>query len=81
MRPSSKFFPLTNEKPLRCKQAIKVAAGQNPNDINTSAIAKSMGLTQGALFRHLPARMQSGRLMLAAVLVTLLGLRVYVHLF
>lgn len=31
---------------------IELAAEQNPNCITTAAIAKRMGLTQGALFRH-----------------------------
>ncbi len=31
---------------------IELAAEQNPCDITTAAIAKRMGLTQGALFRH-----------------------------
>ena len=33
-----------------------MAAEQNPNDITTAAIAKRMGLTQGALFRHFPSK-------------------------
>lgn len=35
---------------------ITLAATQNPGDITTSAIAKRMGLTQGALFRHFPTK-------------------------
>lgn len=33
---------------------IELAARHNPGDITTSAVAKQMGLTQGALFRHFP---------------------------
>lgn len=33
---------------------VKLAAEQNPGDITTSAIAKQMNVTQGALFRHFP---------------------------
>ncbi|HFB64287.1 MAG TPA: TetR/AcrR family transcriptional regulator [Aeromonadales bacterium] len=33
---------------------IELAARQNPSDITTSAIAKHMKVTQGALFRHFP---------------------------
>jgi|SRR5690554_1844139 len=33
---------------------VALAAEQNPSDITTTAIAKHMGLTQGAIFRHFP---------------------------
>jgi len=33
---------------------VELAGEQNPTDITTAAIAKRMGLTQGALFRHFP---------------------------
>lgn len=35
---------------------IELAAEQNPADITTAAIAKRMGVTQGALFRHFPSK-------------------------
>ncbi|ACI91986.1 transcriptional regulator [Afipia carboxidovorans OM5] len=35
---------------------IDLAAEQNPADITTGAIAKRMGVTQGALFRHFPSK-------------------------
>lgn len=35
---------------------IELAAEQNPSEITTSAIAKRMNLTQGALFRHFPSK-------------------------
>lgn len=35
---------------------IDLAAEQNPTDITTGAIAKRMGVTQGALFRHFPSK-------------------------
>jgi TetR/AcrR family transcriptional regulator len=35
---------------------IALAAEQNPTDITTAAVAKRMGLTQGALFRHFPSK-------------------------
>ena len=37
---------------------VGLAAGQNPNDITTAAIAQRMGLTQGALFRHFSTKDQ-----------------------
>lgn len=38
------------------ESVIKLAAEQNPGDITTSAIARHMNLTQGALFRHFPTK-------------------------
>ena len=35
---------------------IAMAAEQNPEEITTTAIAKRMGLSQGALFRHFPSK-------------------------
>jgi len=35
---------------------VDLAAEQNPSDITTAAIAESMGLTQGALFRSFPTK-------------------------
>jgi AcrR family transcriptional regulator len=35
---------------------LELAAGQNPSDITTAAIADRMGVTQGALFRHFPSK-------------------------
>lgn len=52
MQPSSKNLPADERKAVTVQAVINLAAEQNPNDITTSAIAKYMGLTQGALFRH-----------------------------
>jgi AcrR family transcriptional regulator len=35
---------------------IQLAAQQNPSEITTTAIAKHMGVTQGALFKHFPTK-------------------------
>lgn len=35
---------------------VELSAKQNPSDITTAAIAKWMGVTQGALFRHFPSK-------------------------
>lgn len=35
---------------------VELAAERNPSDITTTAIARRMGLTQGALFRHFPTK-------------------------
>jgi AcrR family transcriptional regulator len=37
---------------------VELAAVGNPNDITTAAIARQMGLTQGALFRHFSTKDQ-----------------------
>jgi len=38
------------------RAVVDLAAEQNPSDITTAAIAESMGLTQGALFRSFPTK-------------------------
>lgn len=35
---------------------VELAAVQNPSEITTTAIAKHMGVTQGALFKHFPTK-------------------------
>lgn len=35
---------------------IALAAGHDPSEISTTAIAKHMGVTQGALFKHFPTK-------------------------
>lgn len=52
MRTPTKNLPADERKAVTVQAVINLAAEQNPNDITTSAIAKYMGLTQGALFRH-----------------------------
>lgn len=41
---------------MTVEAVIELAAEQNPSEITTAAIAKRMGLTQGALFRHFPTK-------------------------
>ena len=41
---------------MTVEAVIDLAAEQNPADITTGAIAKRMGVTQGALFRHFPSK-------------------------
>lgn len=47
-----KHLPADERKAATVDAVLRLAAEQNPSDITTSAIAKKMGLTQGALFRH-----------------------------
>ncbi len=51
-----KHLPAHERRALTVEAVVELAAEQNPNDITTSAIAKRMGLTQGALFRHFPTK-------------------------
>ncbi len=47
-----KNLPAEQRRAVTVKTVVELAAEQNPGDITTAAIAKRMGLTQGALFRH-----------------------------
>ncbi len=49
-----KNLPAAERRAVTVEAVVELAAEQNPNDITTAAIAKHMGLTQGALFRHFP---------------------------
>lgn len=53
---SSKHLPAEERREVTIETVIKLAAEQNPSDITTAAIAKRMGLTQGAIFRHFPSK-------------------------
>lgn len=48
----SKHLPADERKAVTVEAVVELAGEQNPTDITTAAIAKRMGLTQGALFRH-----------------------------
>jgi len=47
-------LPAEERRAVIVEAVIELAAEQNPKGITTAAIAKRMGLTQGALFRHFP---------------------------
>lgn len=49
-----KYLPADERRAVTIEAVIKLAAEQNPSEITTAAIATSMKLTQGALFRHFP---------------------------
>ncbi|MCW8904533.1 TetR/AcrR family transcriptional regulator [Sedimenticola sp.] len=51
-----KHLPAEERRAITVETVVELAAEQNPNDITTAAIAKRMGLTQGALFRHFPSK-------------------------
>lgn len=54
MNTRTKNLPAEERRAVTVEAVIALAAEQNPSDITTAAIAKRMGLTQGALFRHFP---------------------------
>ena len=51
-----KHLPAEQRRNDTVRALIALAAEQNPTDITTAAVAKRMGLTQGALFRHFPSK-------------------------
>jgi len=54
MESNPKHLPADERRAVTVEAVIALAAEQNPGEITTAAIAKRMGLTQGALFRHFP---------------------------
>lgn len=54
MNSRSKNLPAAERRAVIVDVVVNLAAEQNPSDITTASIAKRMGLTQGALFRHFP---------------------------
>lgn len=52
----AKHLPSDERRAEAVEAAIDLAAGSNPEDITTSAIAARMKLTHGALFRHFPTK-------------------------
>jgi len=47
-----KHLPAEERRAITVKTVVELSGEQNPSEITTAAIAKRMGLTQGALFRH-----------------------------
>lgn len=54
MSSSIRHLPADERRAVTVEAVVALAGEQNPSDITTAAIAKRMGLTQGALFRHFP---------------------------
>jgi len=50
------YLSADERREVTVETVIDLAAEQNPTDITTGAIAKRMGVTQGALFRHFPSK-------------------------
>lgn len=51
-----KHLPAEQRRADTVHALITLAGEHNPTDITTAAVAKRMGLTQGALFRHFPSK-------------------------
>lgn len=56
MKKTRKGLPAAERRALSVQTVLQLAAGLNPADITTEAIAARMGLTQPALFRHFPTK-------------------------
>jgi TetR/AcrR family transcriptional regulator len=53
---SSSKLPADERRAATVEALVELAAEQNPAEISTTSIAKRMGVTQGALFRHFPTK-------------------------
>ena len=56
MSEPAKYLPAERRRAQTVAAFVELAAGQNPGDITTTAIARHMGVTQGALFKHFPTK-------------------------
>lgn len=56
MSTPTKPLPAHERRAVTIEAAVRLAGERNPSDVTTAAIAKRMGLTQPALFRHFPSK-------------------------
>lgn len=56
METHAKHLPADERRAVTVETVVALAAEQDPSEITTTAIAKRMHLTQGALFRHFPTK-------------------------
>lgn len=56
MSPHPTHLPSDQRRAVTVEAVLALAAEQNPSEITTTAIAKRMGVTQGALFKHFPSK-------------------------
>ncbi|MCL4772690.1 MAG: TetR/AcrR family transcriptional regulator [Burkholderiaceae bacterium] len=56
MDSSPRHLPADARRAETVDTVLALAAEQHPSEITTAAIARRMGLTQGALFRHFPTK-------------------------
>jgi len=67
------YLPADERRSVTVEAVVELAAEQNPSEITTSAIAKRMGVSQGALFRHFPTKDALFEAVMAWVATRLLG--------
>ena len=56
MESHAKHLPADERRAVTVETVVALAAEQDPSEITTTAIARRMNLTQGALFRHFPTK-------------------------
>lgn len=56
MNTHPRHLPADERRAVTVEAVVQLAAEQNPSEITTTAIAKHMGVTQGALFKHFPTK-------------------------
>ena len=56
MNPHPRHLLADERRAVTVEAVGQLAAEQNPSEITTTAIAKHMGVTQGALFKHFPTK-------------------------
>lgn len=56
MTSRTKHLPADERRAATVDAVIELAAGHDPGEITTTAIARQMGVTQGALFKHFPTK-------------------------
>lgn len=56
MQTYAKYLPADERRAATVETVVALAAEQNPAEITTTLIAKRMGVTQGALFKHFPTK-------------------------
>ncbi|VUZ24281.1 Nucleoid occlusion factor SlmA [uncultured Comamonas sp.] len=54
METPAKYLSADERRAVTVEAVVALAASGNPGDITTTAIARHMGVTQGALFKHFP---------------------------
>jgi len=56
MKKHPKHLSADERRAATVDAVVELAGEQNPSEITTTAIAKHMGVTQGALFKHFPTK-------------------------
>ena len=54
METPAKYLSADERRAATVEAVVQLSATGNPSDITTTTIARHMGVTQGALFKHFP---------------------------